>query len=385
VARALRGPVHFHNARDILLENNIFIDGTLQQIEMSGWVREQGTWNNHIESMTKGFNEYSNLPAWQKYRGLRGAAPRQAVPMADNRILRNIIFYRNPDAKFVRHSNLPLDRFQSDYNLLYHFDQPILTGITKLKGVQTRNLAPNASFEDGAPDTWPTDWRWHINPGNAAKAFITTETAHSGTRSLRMDGLSIPKEDGTSSYPAVMSNDLPVKPGQTYRLTAWLKSSNANARAAMLVQSYKANVYYWGRDSVADVGTDWKQYEMTFTVPAPGTKEFNADLKTLWIRFDLREGSGALWIDDVQLSEAVIMDEWSAWKSLGFDKNSVVANPQFRNAAKDDYRLLPTSPAFKLGFKPIPVEKIGPYKSELRASWPIVEAVGAREKPLVSP
>ncbi|MFA6564416.1 MAG: hypothetical protein WCV00_21105 [Verrucomicrobiia bacterium] len=30
------------------------------------------------------------------------------------------------------------------------------------------------------------------------------------------------------------------------------------------------------------------------------------------------------------------------------------------------------------------VEKIGPYKSPLRASWPIKEAEGAREKPLVS-
>jgi hypothetical protein len=37
-----------------------------------------------------------------------------------------------------------------------------------------------------------------------------------------------------------------------------------------------------------------------------------------------------------------------------------------------------------LGFQPIPVEKIGPYAEEMRASWPIREAEGAREKPLVS-
>jgi hypothetical protein len=35
----------------------------------------------------------------------------------------------------------------------------------------------------------------------------------------------------------------------------------------------------------------------------------------------------------------------------------------------------------KLGFRPIPVERIGPYRDDLRASWPIVEAEGAREKP----
>ena len=30
------------------------------------------------------------------------------------------------------------------------------------------------------------------------------------------------------------------------------------------------------------------------------------------------------------------------------------------------------------------LQKIGPYEDDLRASWPIVEAEGAREKPLVS-
>ena len=58
--------------------------------------------------------------------------------------------------------------------------------------------------------------------------------------------------------------------------------------------------------------------------------------------------------------------------------------PGFVNRAAKDFRLKPDSPAFKLGFQPIPVGKIGPYASELRASWPIVEAEGAREKPLMS-
>ncbi len=74
------------------------------------------------------------------------------------------------------------------------------------------------------------------------------------------------------------------------------------------------------------------------------------------------------------------MDEWQAWQNLGLDQHSVIADPLFVDRANDDYRLRPESPAFALGFKPIPVEKIGPYEDELRASWPIVEAVGAREQ-----
>ena len=61
-----------------------------------------------------------------------------------------------------------------------------------------------------------------------------------------------------------------------------------------------------------------------------------------------------------------------------------MADPLFVDPDKDDYRLKPDSPALKLGFQPIPVDKIGPYADPLRASWPIVEAEGAREKPLVS-
>jgi hypothetical protein len=50
---------------------------------------------------------------------------------------------------------------------------------------------------------------------------------------------------------------------------------------------------------------------------------------------------------------------WEKWQELGFDTHSVLADPLFVDAANDDYRLKPGSPALKLGFKPIPVEKIG--------------------------
>ena len=73
---------------------------------------------------------------------------------------------------------------------------------------------------------------------------------------------------------------------------------------------------------------------------------------------------------------------WEEWRKEGYDTDSVVADPLFADPDKDDYRLKPASPAFKLGFAPIPVDKIGPYPSGLRASWPIVEASGVREHPL---
>ena len=61
---------------------------------------------------------------------------------------------------------------------------------------------------------------------------------------------------------------------------------------------------------------------------------------------------------------------WDAWRALGFDKASVVAAPLFVDAAADNYDLADGSPAFTLGFKRIPVERIGLYPDNLRASWP---------------
>lgn len=67
------------------------------------------------------------------------------------------------------------------------------------------------------------------------------------------------------------------------------------------------------------------------------------------------------------------------WQSLGQDRHSIVADPMFVDPDKNDFRLRTKSPAKKLGFKPIPIEKIGPYKNPSRASWPIVEAEGIRQ------
>jgi parallel beta-helix repeat protein len=46
-------------------------------------------------------------------------------------------------------------------------------------------------------------------------------------------------------------------------------------------------------------------------------------------------------------------------KTIEVKNNFVGADPGFVNAARDDYRLKKSSPVWALGFKPIPVQKIG--------------------------
>ena len=49
----------------------------------------------------------------------------------------------------------------------------------------------------------------------------------------------------------------------------------------------------------------------------------------------------------------------SQWQAAGYDTHSVIADPLFMDAAKDDYRLKPGSPALKLGFQQTDISTIG--------------------------
>ena len=57
------------------------------------------------------------------------------------------------------------------------------------------------------------------------------------------------------------------------------------------------------------------------------------------------------------------------------ENNLVGEDPRFVDEAAGNFALRPDSPAFGLGFKPIPVDRIGLYEDELRASWPIEHRV----------
>ena len=59
------------------------------------------------------------------------------------------------------------------------------------------------------------------------------------------------------------------------------------------------------------------------------------------------------------------------------ESNLSGTDPLFADAAKDDYRLKPQSPAFKTGFKPLPIEQMGLYASPERAVWPVKHAMSA--------
>ncbi len=53
------------------------------------------------------------------------------------------------------------------------------------------------------------------------------------------------------------------------------------------------------------------------------------------------------------------VETFEGWKNIGFDTHSIITDPLFVDPENDDYSLKPESPAFKLGFKPIDLSKVG--------------------------
>jgi hypothetical protein len=83
---------------------------------------------------------------------------------------------------------------------------------------------------------------------------------------------------------------------------------------------------------------------------------------------------------------------FAEWQATGRDRNSVIADPLFVDAAHNDFRLKPESPAFKIGFKPFDIAQAGPepaYRNvddpSARIAPPPVYAMKMPELPPISP
>jgi hypothetical protein len=212
VVRAQRGLIHLHNGRDNLIENNVFVKGKMQQVELNGWTVTSGMWVDLLPKMIAGYNLVKDQAAWKGMRNMDVDPEHAVLPggliMSGNVFRRNIMYWSDPAAKLISSVNLPLGRNRWEENLYWN---------------------------GGAP---------------------------------------------------------------------------------------------------------------------------------------------------MKISLGGTLGEWDfdTWRKAGEDAGSLIADPLFVDAAKDDYRLRAESPAAKLKFVRIPVEKIGPYSDELRATWPIREAAGARER-----
>lgn len=394
VARCSRAGLHLHNARDNRILNNIFVDCGPQQIEYSGWTGDHRFWKSHFDTMVKGYESVAGEPAWADKRNMRTHPKDAVLPdgliMTGNEFLRNIVDYRDPQAALFAFRNLPLDHYASDDNVVWHHGLPLRVGPRegRLRLTVGRTIAAvpvvNAGFEkEGTPGGFPDGWKWQVAPVGA-KAQRTEGDVASGKHALGINAGS-GKDAQDKEVPAQVVSNVALVPGRDYRLAGRMRANKPAVKVGLMLQAYVPNKFFWASSPhEATVGTAWSPVEFVFRVPGPGEPGHREELAQAVIRIDVHGADSGVLVDDIVLEEVEIPDAWSSWRAVGFDTRSVVADPLFVDRDHDDFRLEPESPAVKLGFEPIPVEKIGPYADELRASWPIVEAAGAREKPLAA-
>ncbi len=387
VARCGRGGLHCHSGRDNHVENNVWIDNGQWQVDFHGWKAPDGMWGQHFPEMLKGYESVAGQPAWKTMRAME-VHPRDAIfegglVISGNRFLRNIIAYRDPEARAIDTVNLPPGKNVFDHNLVWNHGHPPRTGIVRGGAPVGENLAPNPRFADDTPGAIPKHWNWQNKPVESARAELVELD---GRKALRIDGALRATGQPWERVPILSTSQFPLTAGRYYRLRAKVKATQPGARAALMLQSYKDKTYFWASypgDFTA--GVNWTDLDLVVKTPAPGEKNHHPEMKSFNLRLEFKEAAGALFITDLEVREVAMLTEWQAWQSLGYDTHSQIADPKFIAPERDDYRLAPDSPALALGFQPIPVEKIGPYQSDTRASWPITEAKGARENPLVIP
>jgi len=375
LVRAPLGLFHLHCGRDNVIENNILVDGTAHQAYWSGWNIYTGYWSTMVEGWLKNYQTASQFPAWQKMPALKD--PR-TIPLKDGTLMygnvfrHNIISYRDPNALAISARQFP-GKNTIDNNLIFHHGLPLATGQAALKKEVGPNLVSNPGLEDSTAGQWPKEWSVISQNDPHFQAHVVNDQAHDGKNSLMIDTHQPTPEDKIKKNIYIyLGSTIPYIPGKAYRLSVWLKGQAKSETAEL-------NSYLWYSQKTIAVTDAWQQFDFTFKIPLHGQKNAiptDLNMKTFTCQLVLPYPAGKFWIDDVSVKEAEVEDEWTSWQALGFDSNSIIADPLFVDPIHDDYRLRPDSPALKQGFKPIPMDKIGPYQDPLRASWPIRQAAG---------
>ena len=157
------------------------------------------------------------------------------------------------------------------------------------------NLVPDGGFEAGA-----SAWKTHAAAGEF-RFEIDRTRVHGGEASGRIDCLKpAEREPGPgvgTAWGRWYQTGLPVQPGKTYRLRAWVLTAKEFAGTADVWLRSATGGAGPGNHSVRLLPTHglWRQVEFNGIVPGENTAA---------IYLNLMGGTGSLWFDDVELVES---------------------------------------------------------------------------------
>ncbi len=403
VERAQVGAMHLHNARENHIYNNIFANNagpqrTTRQLSLQGWNDSPtGLFERaRRERVVREYNRLVQNPEWKKMRGMEITPEDPYLPdgtiMRGNRIERNVFYYPDqPESVYARASNCNLEHNIIDHNIVWNGGTgPVKTGRKNIKstGPDVTGLIPNHDFTETATtetiaedpnQTVATGWTWyHKTFPDMMSEIVETEGEGSGF----CIGAAFNPKQKYIKYACIRSKPFQLTPGTDYAFSFNLRLFDTDAK--MVVRCVSENKGLWkafGQKTFQSEDGKPTECRTSFRFPAPGESDFDERLGPCTIQFQFQSKTGQAVLSDLALTEVTVATEWAAWQMDGADRHSIIADPLFVDAASGDFHLKPDSPAWKLGFKPIPLESIGPYADNGRVTWPIKEAEGVREHP----
>jgi len=355
VFRVAHTPIHMHNSRDCIVENNIFALGGKFQFDLHGWTKEQRFYTSHIDTMIKGYESVAGQLAWASMRGMdlhpKDAIRDDGTMMSGNSFQRNILFSDTPGVKYgdIRHATAKWNTI--DHNLAWNGGHPVVTGVNNVGPDKPGAPLLTETFDTAEPGKTPKGWGFNHRP-NKDVQLVVADGALRADCALGTD----PGNPKTVFH----GPDIPIKPGAAYRMRLRIRSTEPTAKLSLAFASFKNGEGYWQAVSTSITATpEWTEFEATGRMLRENEAAWKPWMKHFWLRIDCHEPKGQIFIDHVRLTECEPLDEWTSWQAEGWDKHSLIADPKFVDWKHDDFRLQPDSPAFKLGFEAIPVEKIG--------------------------
>ncbi len=360
VVRSARAAIHLHNGRDHIIENNIFVDGEEKQVEYSGWSGNHPFFKKHVAMMIEGWDKVKDIPAWKALRGMdldpRNAVRPDGTIMSGNIATKNIIAWRDASLPYAELKTVSPEYNTFDRNLVWNGGKEIVTTVV-LTGADTgpELMGNAAALAAAAEGKVPKGWGWNHKPRKDLKLQAEPDGV------LRAEAAT--SQDPANSKVSLHSPAMPVKAGAAYRTRMMVKATKPGMRASFSYAIFSAGNGYWQANPTgATIGTEWQEVEVTGAIPRENDPKWKPWMKTFFLRVDLADSEGEVLIKDLAVHEAEALDGWESWRKEGWDRQSVIADPMFVAPEKDDYRLKPESPAFKLGFRQIPVEEIGQRK-----------------------
>ena len=363
-------PIHLHNSRDCIVENNIFAYGNKFQFDLHGWTKDQHYWIDHGPTMVKGYESVIGQPAWKSMRGMelhpKDAFREDGTMMSGDVVQRNIMLSNKPGIKYGDLRNVSPKYNTIDYNLAWNGGHPVSTGITAV-GKDVGEPLLMEAFDTAAANKTPSGWGFNHMPNKSVRCIVEAGA-------LVVDAAL--GQDTKNTHTVFHGPNLPIKEGAAYRVKLRVKSEQGNSPIAIAFASFENGKGYWQSSAKSIVATpSWQTIEVAGRMPKTGEAQWKDWMKTFWLRIDCNGDKDRISVDDVTITEAEAMDEWASWQAAGWDKHSLVADPKFIDPENGDFRMKPDSPAItKLGFKPLPLDQMG-----------LTEAVWKKDSPVKFP